>query len=130
MYEASMHDDKVDYATDTLTLSASEFIRNESLERRVDIFQHCIATVVVASVNNLQIGDIKETYKSKPGHLVDVSDSPPPSSGKLRVGSTTLSHGDLGCLRQGRWINDQIIHAYLNLLMLEHQGKVFILPSA
>ncbi|KAJ8049272.1 hypothetical protein HOLleu_01954 [Holothuria leucospilota] len=129
IFEAGLCVPKIDVVSDELSILISGLISKYPFQRKTDIFQLVVSTIVVAVDNNLGMEDIRIMLQMHPPHLVDVTDHSQVGMGKLRIGTITFNHSDLASLRPGKWINDQVIHAYLNLLMHEHHGKVYILPS-
>lgn len=107
-FEASKLEDKLDIVMSILTENASALIKNVSFEKKTDIFQLPMGTVLVAAENELNMAEVKEMFKIPPSHLRDELLVAPAATGKLRVGNTSFTHTDFGSLRQGKWLNDQV----------------------
>lgn len=90
-----------------LTENASALIKNVSFEKKTDIFQLLMGTVLVAAENELNMAEVKEMFKIPTSHLRDELLVAPAATGKLRVGNTSFPYTDFGSLRQGKWLNDQ-----------------------
>ncbi|XP_071840656.1 uncharacterized protein [Apostichopus japonicus] len=128
IYEAAQDSD-LETVSDTILNLSSTLIQGETPGRRTDLFQLLSSTVLIAVKDGLDISSIKQMLTKRPSHLADLPEtvvSIPKE--KRKLGSTTFVPTDLETLLPGKWLNDQIIHCYLNLLMQEHPGKCYVLP--
>ncbi|XP_071821469.1 uncharacterized protein [Apostichopus japonicus] len=131
MYEAGLEKTKLDFVLNIISGAAADIIKTPSLSKQTDLFQLLVATILIAASNNLSFKEIEEMFKIQPSHLIQLEGTTciKPGKGKFRVGNTTFQESDLDSLNHGKWLNDQVIHAYLNLLMSEHPGKVYMFSS-
>lgn len=127
--ETRMNVGKLDYIKEQISVVTPETWKDEAFKKNVDIFQLLVATVLVAVENDLELSHIKEMYEKLPSHLIVLDNNVNELCGKVRVGRTTLTSADMDTIGQGKWLNDQVLHAYLDLLMEEHPDKVFVFPS-
>ncbi|XP_033757211.1 uncharacterized protein LOC117339627 [Pecten maximus] len=100
----------------------------------VDAFMLASSLVTTSFHDSVSIEDILKTIQNVPTSSMS-ADSPCKilkTTTKMTIGSTTIDRKDLYTLYPDKWLNDQVIHAYLGLLKAEHndvnQMGCYVLP--
>ncbi|OWF52257.1 Sentrin-specific protease 2 [Mizuhopecten yessoensis] len=104
------------------------------LVNTLDAFMLASAILTISFHDNISIDDMLKTIQNVPTSALP-ADSPCKvlkTSTKMTIGNTTLERRDLCTLYPDKWLNDQVIHAYLGILKSDfnsvHHKGCYVLP--